>query len=255
MDFDVREMLVETIKRYLDRFCRDNELDPVWGEPIVGFGDARSPRFAELRTVVHPEHYLPEDILPGATTVVSYYLPFTKDVARGNIPGDLASPEFAYTVALTNSIAMELADEVATDIRAYDYEAEIPDWERIDGDIVSRWSQRHVAYLCGMGTWGINNMIITDEGCCGRFFSIVDHPRRIRPLGMRQARRRGPQEIRRAERLQQVHRGDALLLQEPVQVIAWWMRRPSGRPSRHGSSSSGGRTAGSTARGRYGGSP
>ena len=123
MDFDVREMLVETIKRYLDRFCRDNELDPVWGEPIVGFGDARSPRFAELRTVVHPEHYLPEDILPGATTVVSYYLPFTKDVARGNISGDLASPEFAYTVALTNSIAMELADEVATDIRAYDYEA------------------------------------------------------------------------------------------------------------------------------------
>lgn len=173
MDFDVREMLVETIKRYLDRFCRDNELDPVWGEPIVGFGDARSPRFAELRTLVHPDHYLPEDILPGATTVVSYYLPFTKDVARGNISGDLASPEFAYTVALTNSIAMELADEVATDIRAYDYEAEIPEWGRIDGDIVSRWSQRHVAYLCGMGTWGINNMIITDEGCCGRFFSIV----------------------------------------------------------------------------------
>ena len=92
MDFDVREMLVETIERYLDRFCRDNELDPVWGEPIVGFGDARSPRFQELRTVVHPEHYLPEDILPGATTVVSYYLPFTKDVARSNISGDLASP-------------------------------------------------------------------------------------------------------------------------------------------------------------------
>ena len=173
MDFDVREMLVETIERYLDRFCRDNELDPVWGEPIVGFGDARSPRFQELRTVVHPEHYLPEDILPGATTVVSYYLPFTKDVARSNISGDLASPEFAYTVALTNSIAMELADEVATDIRAYDYEAEVPDGSRIEGDIVSRWSQRHVAHICGMGTWGINNMLITSSGSCGRFFSVV----------------------------------------------------------------------------------
>ena len=173
MDFDVREMLVETIERYLDRFCRDNELDPVWGEPIVGFGDARSPRFQELRTVVHPEHYLPEDILPGATTVVSYYLPFTKDVARSNISGDLASPEFAYPVALTNSIAMELADEVATAIRAYDYEAEVPDGSRIEGDIVSRWSQRHVAHICGMGTWGINNMLITSSGSCGRFFSVV----------------------------------------------------------------------------------
>jgi epoxyqueuosine reductase QueG len=30
-----------------------------------------------------------------------------------------------------------------------------------------------VAYLAGLGTFGLNNMLITDAGCCGRFGSIV----------------------------------------------------------------------------------
>ena len=174
MEFDVREMLQDTIQRFLDSYCRDNELDSVWGRPLVGFADAKSPLFANLKNLVHPEHYMPEDILPGATVVVSYYLPFNQDLARSNISGDLASPEWAFAYALTNSIADELADTVATDVRALDFEAEAPmDYKRIDGDIVSRWSQRHIAYIAGMGTFGMNNMIITDEGCCGRFYSIV----------------------------------------------------------------------------------
>lgn len=174
MEFDVREMLEDTIRRYIERFCRENDLESVWGDPIVGFGDARSPLFSELKTLVHPEHYMPDDILPGATIVVSFYLPFDKDIARSNISGEVASPEFAYATALTNSIAEDLTDTVATDVRAYDYEAELPpDASRIEGDIVSRWSQRHVAYICGMGTYGKNNMIITRSGCCGKFYSFV----------------------------------------------------------------------------------
>ena len=38
---------------------------------------------------------------------------------------------------------------------------------------MSDWSQRHVAYIAGLGTFGINNMLITDKGCCGRYGSIV----------------------------------------------------------------------------------
>ena len=49
MDLDVRELLTDTIKRYLDRYCEENGFDPVWGDPIVGFADARSPLFRELK--------------------------------------------------------------------------------------------------------------------------------------------------------------------------------------------------------------
>lgn len=174
MDLDVREMLADTIRRFLDRYCRENEIESVWGDPIVGFGDARSPMFDELKTIVHPDHYTPEEVLPGARTVVSYYIPFSKDVAHSAISGGSVSPEFAYACVLTNNIIGELADAVETDIRALDYEAKMPENIcRLDGDIVSRWSQRHVARICGMGTYGLNNMLITDSGCCGRFYSVV----------------------------------------------------------------------------------
>ena len=64
MDLDVRELLADTIKRYLDRYCEENGFDPVWGDPIVGFADAKSPMFRELKTVVHPDHLLPRTSCP-----------------------------------------------------------------------------------------------------------------------------------------------------------------------------------------------
>ena len=38
---------------------------------------------------------------------------------------------------------------------------------------ISNWSQRHFAKAAGLGTFGINNMLITKSGCCGRYSTIV----------------------------------------------------------------------------------
>ncbi len=37
----------------------------------------------------------------------------------------------------------------------------------------SMWSERHVAYLCGLGTFGLSKGIITRKGMAGRFASLV----------------------------------------------------------------------------------
>ena len=37
----------------------------------------------------------------------------------------------------------------------------------------STWSERHVAYLCGLGTFGLSKGIITRKGMAGRFASLV----------------------------------------------------------------------------------
>jgi epoxyqueuosine reductase QueG len=42
---------------------------------------------------------------------------------------------------------------------------------------MSDWSHRHVAYIAGLGNFGLNNMLITAQGCCGRVGSLVtSHP-------------------------------------------------------------------------------
>lgn len=37
----------------------------------------------------------------------------------------------------------------------------------------SRWSERHVAYISGLGTFGLSKGLITEKGTCGRFLSLI----------------------------------------------------------------------------------
>ncbi len=37
----------------------------------------------------------------------------------------------------------------------------------------SNWSERHVAYIAGLGTFGHGRSLITPKGCAGRFGSII----------------------------------------------------------------------------------
>ena len=37
----------------------------------------------------------------------------------------------------------------------------------------SRWSERHAAYISGLGTFGLHKGLITERGTCGRFVSVL----------------------------------------------------------------------------------
>ena len=37
----------------------------------------------------------------------------------------------------------------------------------------SKWSERHAAYACGLGTFGLSKGLITEKGMAGRFASII----------------------------------------------------------------------------------
>lgn len=37
----------------------------------------------------------------------------------------------------------------------------------------SNWSERHAAYVCGLGTFGLSKGLITEKGMAGRFASII----------------------------------------------------------------------------------
>ena len=42
-----------------------------------------------------------------------------------------------------------------------------------EAKLVSCWSHKHVAYVAGLGKFGLHHMIITQKGCCGRLGSII----------------------------------------------------------------------------------
>lgn len=39
--------------------------------------------------------------------------------------------------------------------------------------LISDWSHRSSAVIAGIGKFGINNMLITEQGCCGRIGSTI----------------------------------------------------------------------------------
>ena len=128
-----------------------------------------------LRELISPTHYLPEEILPGARTILSYFVPFQEDIGRGNIAGDVPSLTWTRAYTETNRMFQRMNGHLQQAIESWGYRAASPENIGSLGPdrIYSNWSQRHIAYAAGLGTFGMNNMLITQDGCCGRFYSLV----------------------------------------------------------------------------------
>lgn len=167
---DVRDWILE----FEEHYCREHGEEPVWREPLVGLADATSPLFAQLGEVAHPLHRMPQYYLPGAVTVVSYFMPFMESVAEDNRAGDRPTSGWAHAYDLTNTMCAEMNRFIAARIEDSGHRAAVPeDAGEILDRTYSRWSQRHVARIAGLGNFGMNNMLISAAGCCGRYFSVV----------------------------------------------------------------------------------
>lgn len=172
----MRQKMEEKIRALIEAYCAERELPIIWKRPIVRFADANHPGFTKLREIVDPGHHVPGDYLQDAKNVLSWFLPFKPEVGKNNLPGSLSSQQWATAYLVTNEMAAWVNEQLVIYIRdELDADAAVP----ADAGMIgldnprSRWSQRHVAYLAGHGTFGKNNMLISDAGAVGRYFSIV----------------------------------------------------------------------------------
>ena len=169
----------DLIRRYIRDFVKGYEkqegIDTTWREPLVGFADANSQEIKNIREYTYEEHLMPNDILENPTVIIAYFVPFTNDIANSNVEGELASEKWTVAYQETNEMLTKINDYIIEKIEEMGYKAAIcKEAGKFDNNILkSKWSHRHIAKLAGLGTFGINNMLITKEGCCGRYFTIV----------------------------------------------------------------------------------
>ena len=171
----MKKLISDRIRTFVREFQTREYIQTEFGEPLVGFADAFSPEIQGLRQVIGENHVLPQQVLSDAKAVLAYYVPFTEKLAETNREEGAASPEWARAYEELNMLFAELNPELVEYIRSLGGEAAIPTaaMEFDQQELVSNWSHRHMAYAAGLGTFGINNMLITRKGCCGRFNSIV----------------------------------------------------------------------------------
>jgi epoxyqueuosine reductase QueG len=171
----MKKSTIQEIEDFVAEYQQKKDISSSWGVPLLGFAAAEDPLFEQLKTAVSSTHAVPKDLLKNAGTVVSFFLPFPKSVTSTNNKERLSSHEWAVSYVETNELIKLLSLHLTEIFTAADEEVvSIPathNW--IKDKLISNWSHRHVAFIAGLGKFGLNNMLITDKGCCGRVGSLI----------------------------------------------------------------------------------
>ena len=163
---------------------------PYFEAPLLGCASADDPLFLQFQTdplIIGNMFRLPEQWLPGAKSVISFFLPFTEEIRNSNWD-NLGEPSEAWLHgrAEGQNFLMEVCHQIVHWLSEEGYEAVIPaghpdfctsrDPERFalgQPMFTSNWSERHVAFVAGLGTFSLTKHIITEKGVCGRFGSVI----------------------------------------------------------------------------------
>ncbi len=181
----LRELAAHFLEQDINRVTADNAVSQdliglrFYDAPLFGIADAEDPLFQTLREpgIMGQGVLLPKDVLPSAKRVISWFLPFTKEVRSAN-GESMSEPSDSWrqarmegqdaNIALGKAVcrALEAEGAVAIQVSGSGY-------FKMLAPFCSNWSERHVAYIAGLGTFGLSKGLITEKGIAGRFGSIV----------------------------------------------------------------------------------
>ena len=167
LETEIRRIIEET-------FAELNRPDLI-RTPLVAFASAQDPKYQELKTLVGPWHQLPTDFLPDARTVISYFIPFTKEVALAPKNEPDGSPIWSEAYILINQHFHVVNQAVQDYLESQGYSAaQIRPAKAYDPETFrAPWSHRSTAVIAGLAAFGANNLAITDKGSGGRFCSLI----------------------------------------------------------------------------------
>ena len=190
--------LLETVPGNV--LTEDMDIDPrfaglrLFDAPLVGFGSASDPLFEEYKKpgIIGPWHMSPKEWLPGAESVISIFLPFTEEVRSSNRDETAhASTPWLYARIEGQAFIGKYIAALAACLEKQGIRCCIPQtdprWQSVHAgtgiegydDVMtpetygSRWSERHAAFVCGLGTFALSKGLITDRGIAGRFCSLI----------------------------------------------------------------------------------
>ena len=175
MNVQIEKKIEKIIFDFVSKYMENPDIKTSWKKPLVAFASADDPLFQKLKEVANPNHLIPDDILMGAKSVITYFLPFDESIPISNMNGRNSSKEWARAYVDTNILIAKLNDYLIETIKGMEARAAKlnPNLNMDYEKLISVWSNRHVAYISGLGTFGLNNMLITKNGCCGRLGNLV----------------------------------------------------------------------------------
>lgn len=167
---------------------------PIFDEPLVGFSDGDDPLFQQYKKIIGDFHLTPREALDmhlnskgeavdrkyAHLSVIAWILPIVYETRLGmrqesRFPslrwnhtrwyGEELNVEVGqYLVSLLEKLGHKALDPMNSD---FFKRVELPN------GTASNWSQRHIAYACGLGTFSLSDGFITPRGIAHRCGSVV----------------------------------------------------------------------------------
>lgn len=150
----------------------------IFDEPLVGFSSASDELYQRFLdpAAIGENYMMPKDWLAGAKTVISFFFPFSERVRESNaLMTGQASQEWAYGRVEGQAFISNCIRKLCSELTENGFEAVAPSLDprfKLTG-LVSNWSERHAAFVSGLGTFGMSRGMITKKGIAGRFGSII----------------------------------------------------------------------------------
>jgi ferredoxin len=161
-----------------------------WDMPIVGFASGDDPLFKQYKKIIGQFHFTPGEIFEltfrkqkpsKKLSVISWILPTSEDIRKSNRKEKkYPSLLWAHARDFGEQFNVKLRNHVVSILKKKGYRAvapmNSPFWKRLTSPkvgIASNWSERHVAYACGLGAFGLSDGLITPQGKAMRVGTIV----------------------------------------------------------------------------------
>jgi len=180
----MRESLCAEIEDFV-RSSPDNRFsgsgEPYFDAPLIGIAAATDPLFSEYKRIIGDFHQTPHEVLAGAQSVICWVLPITRSTRISNRQ-EKCWPSRAWSLTRNNGENFNslLRRHVVDWLEAHGQSAVAPqlapDWRQLDDSVVgvaSSWSERHAAYAAGLGTFSLNDGLITEQGIAHRLGSVI----------------------------------------------------------------------------------
>lgn len=153
-----------------------NSIHPEWyRDPVIGYANAEDPLYGQLDQIIGNPQLKPEDMLSGAQSVIVVFIPSSKVVFDDMSNSVLTSSVYSESYMLTNSLLDGAAIQIIRLLEENGYRGvSDPPTENFDHITkTGKWSHKSNAVIAGIGTIGLNHLLITEKGCLGRLTSVV----------------------------------------------------------------------------------
>ena len=163
---------------------------PVLEAPLVGIAPAEDPLYELFRSpeVIGDEWRPPREWMPEAGCVAAFFFPFRDEVRRRareekELTGEAWNSAYGGNFKLVDDFLDILTARLEAEGARVCQPNRDPGLKRSPSAVFIggeedvhysvSWSNRHLCYAAGLGTFGVHRHLITEKGCCGTLATFI----------------------------------------------------------------------------------